>query len=353
MTRSTSTLLSGSKFSVLATGLCAAFLVACSPDNALKEMDQTQAATEAAARKGSKTIPHRIDFTVPGLYPEGISLDEKNNRFLVTSLTTGNIGAVAFDGSYSVFSQEPVPGAAIGLEIDEARKRVLVAVSNPALGNVAQLAIYDLRTGELQQLVNLLEAGGGAANFANDIALDPQGNAYVTNSFSPIIYKVDRSGNVSVFFQNSDFATGPGGFGFNGIAYQNSGYLIVAFSAQNKLIRIPVDNPSTYTEVQLNAPLQGPDGLLLSKDGKQLVVVSNAGGSPAGRVSFFASDDKFMTATLTDTFPTGPVFPTTATSDGKNVYVLYAYLNTLFNPMLPRQNTFSIVKASSGKLRPF
>jgi sugar lactone lactonase YvrE len=339
--------------SLLAAGLCAFSLFSCNPDAPLREVSQNQPVTEAGAKKGSKAIPDRIDFTVPSLYPEGISLDDKNNRFLVTSLTTGNIGAVAFDGTYSVFSQEPVPGAAIGLEIDEARKRVLVAVSNPALGNVAQLAVYDLRTGELLQLVNLLEAGGGTTNFANDIALDPQGNAYVTNSFSPVIYKVDPSGNVSVFFENSEFATRPGQFGFNGIAYQNSGFLIVGFSAQNKLIRIPVNNPSAYTEVQLDAPVQGPDGLLVSKDGKQLVVVSNAGGSAAGRVSFFASKDKFQTGTLTENFPTGPVFPTTATGDGKSVYVLYAYLNTLFNPVLPRQNTFSIVKASSGKTRPF
>ena len=44
-------------------------------------------------------------------------------------------------------------------------------------------------------------------------------------------------------------------------------------------------------------------------------------------VMSFMSDDQWETATLTDSYSTGSVFPTTATSERKNVYVLYAFLN--------------------------
>jgi hypothetical protein len=56
-------------------------------------------------------------------------------------------------------------------------------------------------------------------------------------------------------------------------------------------------------------------------------VVNNAGGSGAGRVSSFTSNNKWLSASVTNSFTTGAVFPTTATTDGKKVYVLYAYLN--------------------------
>jgi hypothetical protein len=55
--------------------------------------------------------------------------------------------------------------------------------------------------------------------FINDAALDRQGNTYVSNSFSPVIYKVDREGNASVFFQDAGFNLPSGEFGFNGIQY--------------------------------------------------------------------------------------------------------------------------------------
>ncbi len=331
----------------LALGLAAVVLSSCETvNNALDELKKEH-------EKKDRAIPEQINFTQERLYPEGVAFDKSNGRFLVTSLTRGTIGAVAYDGTYKPFIQDSALQATIGIKVDEARKRVLVAVSNPSLGNVASLGIYDLRTGGRLEFVNLLDAAGGPRNFANDITLDPQGNAYVTNSFSPIIYKVDREGNASVFFRDNRFATGPGEFGFNGIAYHPGGYLVVAFSKENALYRIPVRDPGEYTKIALDAALQGPDGLLLSKDGRQLVVVNNAGGAEAGRVLSFESSDKWETGQLSGRFDTGPVFPTTATSDGKAIFVLYAYLNRLFNPSLTPQDTFTIRKVPFEDNRPF
>jgi sugar lactone lactonase YvrE len=335
------------KAAKLAFGLAAVLLSSCETLNdALDELEKEHG-------KKDRPIPGQINFTQERLYPEGVAFDKSNGQFLVTSLTRGTIGAVAYDGTYKPFIQDSALGATIGLKIDEARKRVLVAVSNPSLGNVASLGIYDLATGNRLHFVDLLQAGSGPRNFANDITLDPQGNAYVTNSLSPIKYKVDRDGNASVFFRNDRFATAPGEFGFNGIAYHPSGYLVVAFSKESALYKIPLNDPDGYGKIELDAPLGGPDGLLLSKDGKQLVVVNNAGGTEAGRVLSFRSDDKWETGQLEDRFDTGAVFPTTATSDGKDIFVLYAYLNRLFNPTLTPQNTFSIRKVPFEDNRPF
>ena len=54
----------------------------------------------------------------------------------------------------------------------------------------------------------------------------------------------------------------------------------------------------------------------------------------------FSSQNKWESVQVTDTYKTGPVFPTTATADGKKVYTLYAYLH--IRGMGGIQNTFTI-----------
>ena len=262
----------------------------------------------------------QINFTQQNLFPEGVVYDPFNNRFYVSSVTTGDIGIVTPGGSYSAFITDPALTATTGLEIDKAHKRLYVSNSAGAVG------IYDINTGERFYWVDLAALLPGAPIFINDIALDPQGNAYATNSLSPVIYKITPDGEASIFFQNTAFALAPGQFGFNGIEYGNKGYLLVSFTNNSQVVKIPVGETSAYSIVSFSAALNRPDGLLLSNNGKELIVVNNAGGGN-GMVQLFTSTDDWESGTLSSSFSTGSVFPTTATTDGKNVYVLYAYLN--------------------------
>jgi sugar lactone lactonase YvrE len=304
------------KLTFLLVPVLALYLGGCTKDSATDVLPEE---SKAAARVQDEITT--INFTSPNLFPEGVAYDPFNQRFYVSSTTRGDIGIVTADGTYTPFITDETLTRTTGLELDEARKRLLVSHAPNGIG------AYDSNTGERIFYTNLTALLPGAPIFINDITIDPQGNAYVTNSLSPVIYKVDPYGNATIFFQDAAFATGPGQFGFNGIVYDNRGYLLAAFTSTNQVVRIPVRDPETYAIVELNAPLQGPDGLLLSKDGKQLVVVNNAGGSAAGRVLTFTSQDRWESGTLSTTFATGAVFPTTAASDGKNLYVLYAYLH--------------------------
>ena len=261
-----------------------------------------------------------INFAQTNLFPEGVVYDKFNDRFYVSSTTRGDIGIVSSDGNYTAFITDPALTGTTGLEIDESRK--LLFVSNSA----GSVGIYNINTGQRVNFIDLRPLLPGAPVFINDIALDPQGNAYVTNSRSPVIYKISSGGVASIFYNDPAFATT--GFGFNGIEHgnQQGGFLLVAYSVANQVVKFPVDNPSAYNIVGLDATLAGPDGLLLSKNGKDLVVVNNAGGGN-GKVILFSSKNKWASGTAESTFDTGSVFPTTATTDGKNVYVLYAYLH--------------------------
>jgi len=262
----------------------------------------------------------QINFTQQNIFPEGVVYDPFNNRFYVSSITMGDIGIVSSDGSYTAFITDPALTATTGLEIDKASKRLYVSNSPGGVG------IYDINTGQRFYWVNLAALLPGTPIFLNDIALDPQGNAYVTNSLSPLIYKITPDGEASIFFQNAALALAPGQFGFNGIEYSNKGYLLVSFTNNNQVVKIPVRGSSAYSIVSLDAALNRPDGLLLSNNDKELIVVNNANGGN-GMVQLFTSDDNWESGTLSSSFSTGSVFPTTATTDGKNVYVLYAYLN--------------------------
>lgn len=330
------------QFSFLALAAC--LLVACTKTAVETPVTQAEELEIAAAAKKPASTTGDIVFMQANLFPEGVVYDRFNNRFYVSSTTRGDIGIVTSDGSYTAFITDPALVGTTGLEIDEAHKRLWVSNSPGSVG------VYDINTGQRIFLVDLKALIPGAPAFINDIALDPQGNAYVTNSNYPVIYKITRDGQASIFYQDPAFATAPGSIGFNGIEYGNSngGYLLVAFSAGNQIIKFPLSNPAAYNRVQLDAALANPDGLLLSKDGKGLVVVNNAGGGQ-GKVIYFTSDDKWQTGMAQSTFITGPVFPTTATTDGKSIFVLYAYLNR----RATGQNEYTIKQVPLGDTRPF
>jgi len=280
------------------------------------------------------TAPEVVIFTKPALYPEGVDYDVKGNRFLVTSLREGIVGSVTDDGTYKVFAQDPAMVSAIGLRIDAERDRVLVCNSDPGVslhtkkenqGKLAGLAVFQLSTGKLVKYLDLAKVGGPGGHFCNDIAIDKDGTAYVTDSFSTIIYKIDPAYNASVLLSHKRFSGE--GFNLNGIVVKD-GYLLVDKMNDGSLFKVPLDEPEKFTEVKLKEPLQGADGMLWGPDGSLVVIASGK----LNKVSKLTSSDNWASATVTGAADTGNVFATTGVVRDGKVYVLYAMLHVLFNP---------------------
>ncbi|MEP6950329.1 MAG: hypothetical protein ABI863_13680 [Ginsengibacter sp.] len=274
-------------------------------------------------------LPLTIDFTSPNLFPEGLAYDPIRYRFYVSSTSFGQVGTVSPEGSYSPFITDTILKGTTGLKVDNALQRLWVCNVENGIG------VYSLANGKRIFYTDLTKVLPNAPAFINDEVLDPEGNAYITNSFFPVIYKVTREGKASVFFQDNAFTTAPGDFGFNGIQYDAKGFLLVAFADQ--LVKIPLHNPASYSFVKLDAPIIA-DGLLLSKDGSQLISVNDTGGTPDDKVVSFISNDEWKTGSLSTSYSTGAVFPTSVTSDGKRVFVVYSFLNNGD----AGQNTFTI-----------
>ena len=244
--------------------------------------------------------PDAITINAPGLMPEGIEYDATRGQFLLGSISQSSVSLVADDGTLTALVQDPKLKSVIGLEIDAARNRLLLASTDQA--KLGQLGIYDLTSGKELHVVDLgALTPDASAHFPNDIAVDKDGNAYVSDSAAGVIYKVDIDGNASVFLQDASFV---GSFVLNGIAYNPNGYLVAVRSPN--LIKIPLDHPQGFTVVTVEGDVQGGDGIIFA-DARTLVA---AVGNPKHVVQLTSEDD-FTTATISGDFQVAPDSVTT------------------------------------------
>ncbi|MDB5013613.1 MAG: putative lipoprotein precursor [Daejeonella sp.] len=268
-----------------------------------------------------------IRFSSNALYPEGIAYDSGSSSFLVSSISTGTIGKVDLKGTYSAFITDSKLISTLGIQVDSIRNRVLIAVGDlknaPAVAtrdNMAAVGIYNLKTGAPLAFVNLGQLKPGVKHLANDIAVDVQGNAYVTDSFSPIIYKIDMNNDATIFLENDAFKPLHVGdmAGLNGIVFHPDGYLIASKMDTGELFKIPLTAPNTFTKIT-SVALPG-DGLLLTKD-KKLVVMAPT----LNKAHLVSSTNAWTNATVEKTYDTGDVWATTLTLKGNDIFGLYTY----------------------------
>lgn len=261
----------------------------------------------ASSPLAAQPLPDAVRIDEPGLHPEGVEWDADRGRFLVSSVTRGTVTEVRDDGSAREFASRPdattseeaaAPGA-IGIHIDRERDRLLVAFGDveifqvPDVQGVAAVGAYDLETGERIFYTDLDALLLGGRHFGNDVTVGPDGWAYVTDSFSPVIYRVGPGGEAEVFARDPRLAAEQ--FGLNGIEYHPDGYLIAAVLGRGALVRIPVDAPSEMEFVSVPEAVPA-DGLLLLPDGGLAAVTVDPAGERPNEVAWLRSDDGWRSA---------------------------------------------------------
>jgi sugar lactone lactonase YvrE len=127
-----------------------------------------------------------------------------------------------------------------------------------------------------------------ARHFANDVTVDGDGNAYVTDTFAGAIYRVGTDYQGTLFHRFTDL---PQGSQLNGIVFHDGGYLLVV--AGDRIYKVPVANPAGTTQVNVTEPVGGQDGIVLTNDGR-LVATSNSATEP--RLVAFRSNDNWASA---------------------------------------------------------
>jgi sugar lactone lactonase YvrE len=276
----------------------------------------TAVTTETPSTGGAEDGVESIAVQVEGLFPEGVEYDAGSDRFLVSSTSNGHVYAVGMDGEVTDFVRDQRIPSSLGLEVDEANQRLWVVAHNYA--DKAFVGVYDLETGTNTVWVDLAPLTPNAnRRFPNDVTVDADGNAYVTDSITGMIYRVTPQGQASVFLRDDKFSTD---FALNGIAYHETGNYLIAVLKPG-LIKIPLDNPQGFTPVTVEK-LGNEDGIIFLND-STLAVVENM----KGQVFRVESEDDWVTAKVTGMFETGNVLPTTVAARNGTAYVLYSFNN--------------------------
>ncbi len=260
-------------------------------------------------------------FPLPGdqVYPEGVAYDEETGTFFVGSTGDGTIfrGDIA-TGEVEVFSEAGADGrtVAVGMKLDPEGRLVVAG------GPTGRVFVYDTASGEL-----IASFGNGqpeGATFLNDIAITPAGDAYVTDSFSPTLYRVSASamtggdatsdaaspevggGELEAFlaFTDTPFEYVEG-FNANGIVATPDGEtLLVVQSNTGNLYRIDLASHQVGRVDLGGESLTGGDGMLL--EDRTLYVVRQ------GQITVVKLGQDFTTGTLGEGF-TDPSFASPST----------------------------------------
>jgi sugar lactone lactonase YvrE len=291
--------------------------------------------------------PDEIVIEHHNLFPESIEYDETGKRFLLSSATEGTIYEVTDDGTTRAFIEDDDLISTVGIEIDHINNRLLVVNADcepawPMPEGCAQstwLGSYDLATGERIFLAELSETyPKGTLHSGNDVAVDTNGNAYVTDILAAVIYGVDMEGNVSLFMENEAFAW------INGIVAHPDGYLILG-SSPGLLLKIPLDEPEVIPiELEDDIRFDITDGMFLLHDGSLVMVTF-----PSSFIYQLSSDDDWTSATrvATSVGHSGG-WATGVALRGESVYTIYSHLNYL-QEGLGDQDTFEIVHVEFRK----
>lgn len=284
-----------------------------------------------------------ITFTAPQAFPESITWSAHQHVFMVGSVRHGTVGKITPTGRYSEFIRDGRLISTLGLYVDDRRNTLWVTNSDPGVGEhtnaatkgkLAAIATYDATTGKPRAYYDLSSINPGA-HLANDLALDADGNVYVTDSFAPIIYRINTHGRMSVWARDPRFYTGAG-FNLNGIAVHPDGYLIIGNYNSGALFRVDIQDPSKIEQITLPDALKGADGFDLL-DPEHLIVVQNEG---IDRAVELTSTDGWRTASIVKVEKSERSMPTAAVTENGRTYVLDSRIDTLFKPGSPKIDQF-------------
>ncbi len=296
----------------------------------------------SSAVSGEKTVTliddnsRYIDVLAPALYPEGIETHPDTGEFLLGSIRQGKVVAVSPTGNIRTLVEDQRLRSVVGIRVDDKRRRLLVNNSDYGVAERSEpsdkfstvaLGIYDLESGAPIRYINLAYLRPGERRFANDLTVDENGNAYVTDSLAAAIYKVTPAGSASVFLTHKRFRGE--GFNLNGIQTHQDGFLLVAKKSDGSLFKVPLDNPAAFTEVQLPKRLVGVDGLLLASSTELIAITNRASGVQSNTIVKLVSDDGWVSTRIDAEFKTGDVYPTTGTIRDGKIFVNYGRLNKL------------------------
>lgn len=157
------------------------------------------------------SIIEKITINKEALYPETLILDENTGKFITGSFRDGKINEINAQGDTKILLEDSQLNSALGIQIDYKHNRLLVLSSDVCAGinkyskgakREASLGIYNLETKKAIHFINLVKLSPETYHhLVNGLTIDESGNTHITNSFSPIINKVNMNAKAKIFIE--------------------------------------------------------------------------------------------------------------------------------------------------------
>ena len=248
---------------------------------------------------------------LPGtaLYPESIAYSPKTGVMYVTGSGDGSVQT--FDPNHTERGTKVLQPAgtdgrksALGVKVDDQRERLFVV-------DGASVYVYGLESNELIRKIDASTVIGDAKTFLNDIAFDAQGNAYITDSFNSVLYKVDSLTLSLTVFRDLSKVIPYGNQ--NGMPYNLNG--VVLTKDQSALLAVKTNDGSLWRislvsdeikEVRLSEPLMTGDALVWGPN--EMLYVARNFENLVSKVDFSEERDVYPVTSVTTSdvnVPTG------------------------------------------------
>jgi sugar lactone lactonase YvrE len=202
-------------------------------------------------------------------FPESVT-STKDGTLYVGSFNLGGVVKVAAGGTTEQFVK---PGAGdsrstLGVLADEKSGMLYVCsndisglgVPGPGDAKGAWLKVFDLNSGVLKGNAALKDS----KSLCNDIAVGPDGTAYITDSFTPNVYSLKPGGTaLEVWATDPLLMPAKDGVGLDGIAFGSDGNLYVTTYIPAALFKIAVKDgkAGAVTALKSSRPLDHADAM--------------------------------------------------------------------------------------------
>jgi sugar lactone lactonase YvrE len=296
-------------------------LAACGTADQPRNAEAQKAASRGSAPAVAKTFELPSGFQ----YPNGIA-HASDGSLYIGSITSGRIVKRSPDGNVATFfAGDENIFAATSLRLDEPRG-ILWGSSPDFLGTrgpngetvrrPSRIFAIDVRTQKPVRVVPMPSGG-----FGNDLAIDPDGGVYITDStLARIHYLPSGSSELRTYVADDRFKDNRIGLG--GIARRADGMLVVAHYSNGTLFTVtPQPNgPPVVTPIPLQGRLENPDGMQFAPDGAIILTEGAAtnGNGRLLRIDVFAAGTQPKPLGV---LATGLKSPVNLTLQGQDIWV--------------------------------
>lgn len=301
----------------------------------------TLTAAGVAAATTDGTAPGRQDdgYVIEGrqVFPEGVAADR--GHVYATSKADGTVYRGPVDGSsLRPFLPPGQDGRTTATGIESTGRRLLVAGAE-----TGRFSVHDAHDGSPVARYTVPEPA--RATFLNDVAVTPGGDAYVTDSVRPVLYRIPaaeierptdatRTLQVAVALPPDSYGEG---FNANGIVATPDGRaLLVVYSNSGALYRVDLATGTTR-RVELDRPLTNGDGLELV--GRTLHVARNFDNLIS---TVRLSGDHTSGVVVTERSYPGADVPTTLAISRGRLLAVNSQFDTFFSGAPLTSETFTI-----------